>query len=387
MANSPRSDREAQSEHERASAPADAHTPCPEPSVTGGVTATDVDATASQSPSGRTAPPVAALSTEPSHGNGFPPAYQQAPPVRAKLSWTTLWSGLVQLKRTFRHLLEHTLGTFSPAPDASAKLGPGAPAGVIGPKQLAVCERVARDASDRLAKLEQKATTLLSVVAVVAPLTASTAVYIRQQPLSEWAARLTLIAVLMAAAFVLLAFFAVLRALAVRGHQFLYVGTVIDPTTDKVRSSEPENGYEGYDDFYGRGLLWEAMNRNAVCDHLADFVRGSQVFLALSVIFTLAAALPVLAVVHDSTQHVAGTISLDSTTLRSLRTPIDAARAENDARMDRVARTLDSLRARPADPQLTEQLEAIRRDIAVLRKRLSPTKGGQPLRTGRDTPQ
>jgi hypothetical protein len=230
------------------------------------------------------------------------------------------------------------------------------PHGQITSDQLPVCQAIAADSKDRLRTLEQKSTTLLSVIAIVAPLTASAAVFIKKQPLPPWAAAITLVFDFAAAVGLLLAFIAILRALAVRGHQELFLGTVIDPENDTIRTYDP--------DFGGRGLLWTAANRQATCDHIADFVRAAQVFLVGGVMLTVLAAVPVLAVVGNETQRIEGRVSLDTATLTALGGQIERAISQQAREMSDLRRAVDSLRVAPPDPRVTGLIDPLRSELA-----------------------
>lgn len=305
-----------------------------------------------------------------------PPAPPEAPPKylpeRQARRPFNFRGSIGQLGATFWHLLKHTLGTFEPAPHAATDISLTAPAGKIRGDQVAVCREIAAESVARLDKLEQKSTTLLSVIAVVAPLTASAAVFIKQQSLPKAAGAITLGLDVLATVAVLLAFVAVLRALAVRGHQALFLNTVIDPESDRIRDYD--------EDFYGRGLLYTAAHRQAVCDHIADFVRAAQVFLVLGVALASLASLPVLFAVHDSPTHVVGTVGLDASTLRGLRAGFTEDARLQDARVARLESVVDSLASlKAANDDIRHQIESLRVQI----RHLSPHRGATAPRGGK----
>lgn len=291
-----------------------------------------------------------------------PPKYLPERQARLPSKLSALPRLARQLGSTFAHLLRHTLSAYAPAPHAAVELSLSAPAGKIRGEQLAVCKEIAADSVARLDKLEQKSTTLLSVIAVVAPLTASAAVFIKKQSLPAFAGWVTLSLDVLGTVSVLLAFVAVLRALAVRGHQALFLNTVIDPESDRIREYD--------EDFYGRGLLYTAAHRQAVCDHIADFVRASQVFLVVGVALATVAALPALIVVHDEPTKVAGTFSLDGQTVRALQAPATRELAAHDIRLRQLETAAESLAAlRSATAVLQREITALRADIHSRRTR------------------
>jgi hypothetical protein len=143
----------------------------------------------------------------------------------------------------------------------------------------------------------------------------------------------TLIADLVAGGFLLLAFVAILRALSVRPHQALFLDTVIDPQSDSIRAFDP--------DFVGRGLLFVAAHRHAMCDHMAAFVRAGQLFLVIGVVCATAGAMPAL-FAPESALRFRGEVSVDSLTARPLMN-IDSSFKRVVMQLDRIQRSLDSV--------------------------------------------
>lgn len=298
------------------------------------------------------------------------PKFQPRPPLRRKLSVRETWRSVCGLTKTFAYLVGHTLGSFEQDPEpASVQISDSVPSGRFDAGTLAISQAISASSIARLEKLEQKATTLLSVIAVVAPITASVAVFIKQQALPVWASNFTLIFDVAGALIVLMAFVAALRALAVRGHQELYLDAVIDRNTDSVRPYS--------DDFWGRGLLWTAANRQAVCDHIADFVRAAQVFLVVGVVLLVLAAFPVLTVMRDDVQEITGTIRLSSETVDALRGDVAADPAARDRRLASVERELDSLRSGAREKALLEQMAALSAEVAMLRREVGKLRPRQ----------
>src|SRR3546814_19558294 len=72
-------------------------------------------------------------------------------------------------------------------------------------------------------------------------------------------------------------FLAILRALSVREREELGIDSVV-----ASRAFRKAN-----DDFHGRGLLYVYIKQQALNDHVATFIRASQMFLVTSIAFVL----------------------------------------------------------------------------------------------------
>jgi hypothetical protein len=255
------------------------------------------------------------------------------------------------------YLIRHTLGLFELYPLSRNPIKLDEPGGKISSQQLDVCKGIAADSEARLNKLEQKSTTLLSVVSVVAPLSVSAALFVAKEDLPSTVRFFTLSLDAMGAAFLVLAFFAVLRALAVRGQQQLFLNAVVDPAQDTIRDYDA--------DFYGRGLLYVAASREAVSDHVADFVRSAQLFLGIGVICVLVAGTPVIFLVRDAPQEFEGSVRLHPATLNELRRITeDNKDVTHTARLEE---RLDSLLRADLDVRVRRELDALRAEVAALR--------------------
>jgi len=258
------------------------------------------------------------------------PKYSAVAPRPQRLTLALLWQVWKGGWRRFGHFLGHTLSFFDPSPIAKADITRTAPGGTLDEKQVAVCEHLAASAEARLAKLEQKASTLLSVIVVVGPLVASAAVFAASQPLPA-GARVAVLAVdFLALISTLLASIGVMRALAVRGFEELFLNTVIDPTTDTIRQYDP--------DFFGRGLLHTTAMRQAVIEHIADFIRAGQLFLWVGLIAAMLAGALVLGFVNPPRDSLMGV----STTAVRVEREVDSSLAATADRVARIEARYDS---------------------------------------------
>jgi len=300
------------------------------------------------------------------------PKYALQPPARQRLSFQLLLRKSKDGLHALRVWTWHTIGFFEESPKG-VELTLTHPAGGISTEMLPVCQHLANDAEERLSKLEGKATGLLSLIAVVIPLTGSAAVFIQQNGLPAIARIVTLGINVAAMLAFLLALLAALRAVAVRTHPALFLNAVVDPASDQVREYKA--------DFYGRGLLHVAATRQAICDHIALFVRAAQLFLVLGVLLAASAAVPVLFYVHAETPAtIHGTVSIEWDSLKSIRDAVADAASASDAEMTRLESEVQSMRAAQADAakadvdRLTKEVEDLRKQIEAMAARLPATK-------------
>jgi hypothetical protein len=265
---------------------------------------------------------------------------------------------------------QHVLSVFENEPETVVPITLKRPGGTVSPEMLKICERLAEASEARLTKLDTKSTGTLSLVAVVIPVTASAVVFIRQHSLPPMVSAITLTLDVLAIAWLLLGLFAALRAFAIRGQQELYLNAVIDPATDTIRNYDA--------DFFGRGLLYIAAHRQAMGDHIADFVRAAQLFLVLGVTCAVGAAAPVLFFVGEDTQLVRGTITVDPQSIAAIQKNIDTALVDPSVRITRLEAQIESLRREQADPRTQVELERLGREVEALRRtqdRAQPASG------------
>jgi hypothetical protein len=292
-----------------------------------------------------------------------PSQYSHRRPQRIPYTRILLLGQLRYGVQTLIHLTQHTLGLFEPTPLALVPLTLSAPAGEILKPTLAICKQLADDADARAEKLETKSSSLLSLIALVAPLTASALVFIRQHRLPTVTSWITLVLDVVAMLCFLLGLVAAMRVLAVRGQQSLYLDTVVDPATNTIR---PYNA-----DFLGRGLLYIASVRQAMSDQIADFVRAAQMFLVIGVTLAVGAALPVLFQIREYKQSIQGTVALDPASLAAIQHDIETIGTYSDARFERLKAEIEELQDPPWRAALRAQIEDLQKQSADLRLKLA----------------
>ena len=290
---------------------------------------------------------------------GGRPKYVLDPPARQELTPRALLVAARESWRLVIHLVRHIFGMFDVMPKPASHLTSSHPGGVVSDDMLQVCHFLVNDSEARQAKLESKATGLLSLIALVIPLTASAAVFIRQNQMPPQTAVVTLGLNLFAMLCFIVGLLAALRAVSVRGGSTLFLNAVIDPDADQMRSYSA--------DFFGRGLLHAAATRQAICDHIADFVRGAQVFLVLGVLFAAAAAVPVLFNIRFDDHVIHGTVSVDPTSLRALQESVTTAATESTEQIGRLESDIQLLKAAQSNARVQTEIDRLSKELADMR--------------------
>lgn len=189
-----------------------------------------------------------------------------------------------------------TLSSFDTTATGPEALTPAHPPGNTEP-HLPLIREMYGEEHRRRDTLESKAGALLSLTTVLVPLLVSTSYYVLSaDAFGGWPRVAVLICMCMSIACLILAFFAAFRANSVNEVQVLRGRAILNPTQCEVRP------YSG--DFEARGLLWCTCANIGLNDHIANFVKASQLFLCTSVVvLLLGGALSVIGIVgfrHDS---------------------------------------------------------------------------------------
>jgi hypothetical protein len=238
------------------------------------------------------------------------------------------------------------------------------PEGSLQEEHLKACQLIYDTGEQRRKILEEKSTRTLSLVAALTPLIVSAAVYTGTG--NSLAARqrqfiLTIDAV--AFCFLLLAFIAAVRATGIRTFHSLHIGTVIDEEKGTIKAFSPN--------IFGRGLLWCAAVNAAVHDHLADFVRASQLFLVWSVILLLISATLVMFTLEPKppVQEIKGTVQIEPGTLQQLSTSIAGAAAPVAGGVSSAAEALQRVEEKLQHVDtLDQRLQVLNQRVTALEK-------------------
>lgn len=181
---------------------------------------------------------------------------------------------------TFLVLLRHTLSAYGTAPSPEQRITTNSPKGTIRPKLLQRIEQLWDAARTRSEHLEQKSTATLSGLGIAAPIVIALSAFIVKEPSISAMVRYTSLSlVALAIASMVMGFLAVLRALSVREREELGIDSVVVSCAFRKAT----------DDFHGRGLLYVYIKQQALNDHVANFIRASQMFLAISIVLVLLA--------------------------------------------------------------------------------------------------
>jgi hypothetical protein len=160
-----------------------------------------------------------------------------------------------------------------------------------------------------------------------------------------------------------LAFIAAMRATGIRTFHSLHLGTVIDEEKRTIKAFDPN--------IFGRGLLWCAAVNAAVHDHIADFVRASQLFLVWAVILLLISATPVMfaLVPKPPVQEIKGAVQIESGALQQLSTSLAGVAAPVASEVLRTAKVLQQVgeKLQRVDT-LEHRLQVIEQRVTVLEK-------------------
>ncbi|MCC5067076.1 hypothetical protein ABQF04_11235 [Xanthomonas campestris pv. campestris] len=206
--------------------------------------------------------------------------YLSKPPRRLPVSFRTYVDAAKKSIATFIVLLHHTLSAYGTAPPPEQSITTNSPKGTLRPKLLQRIEKLWEAARTRSEHLEQKSTATLSGLGIAAPIVIALSAFIVKQPsISAWVRYTSLLLVALAIASMVMGFLAILRALSVREREELGIDSVVVSRAFRRAT----------DDFHGRGLLYVYIKQQALNDHVANFIRASQMFLAISVALVLLA--------------------------------------------------------------------------------------------------
>ena len=236
--------------------------------------------------------------------------------------------------------------------------------GDLADEQLLQCQAILDQSEARRTHIEQKAQWAFTVIAFLMPSLASVLVFLIRDPALQATNRtLSLVLLLVSAGFLFLSFVSAARALAIRGSEILHLGAVI----------QAENGdFRKYDKaFHAQGLLYCATMNTATNDHIAQFVKGAHVLLAIAVVTFASGA--VSTGLHLTARpapplraEVIGTVSLS---------PSDLSGLHSDIR--EVAGALAALTAADSKENqiklLTDRVSALEAEVNALRSLSSST--------------
>ena len=149
--------------------------------------------------------------------------------------------------------------------------------GEIPDAQLALCQAIFDDCGERRAHVEKKALWTFTAITFLAPVLASILVSLFQGKETIFKDHQFSLVLLILSAFLLFSsFISVLRAVAIRGKETLYIHAVIDENTGNFKDYEKKT--------HAQGLLHCAIRNTALNDHIVQFVKNAHTLLALATI-------------------------------------------------------------------------------------------------------
>ena len=226
-------------------------------------------------------------------------------------------------------------------------------AGVIADEQFALCQAIFDDSEARGTRIEQKAQWTFTAIAFLMPALASILVFLIREP-AFGASSLSLVILLVSGCFLILSLILALRGIALRQREFLYIHAVID---------EKSGGFLKYKkESHAQGLLYCAIMNTATNDHIAQFVKGAHILLAIAVIgFTsgvIVAGFQMTArTVPPSKADIVGTVSLSPGLLSELHSDIRKMIAADRAA---IASTENQMK------RLSDQMSALEAEVSAL---------------------
>jgi len=224
------------------------------------------------------------------------------------------------------YFIKLTLSTYESGTETPVEITSASPSGAIDKDQLPICERIYEETVERNEYLTKKATSMLSSVAILIPLTVSALVYLATTAdLNIWCYRVTEFIATFSMIFLFLGFFAAFRTLFIKSYASLFLPHIIDIKNKAFKAPSV--------DLYGRNLLWSASKNTAMNDHKADFIRASQLFIAISVFLLILSTTPLIYTLSPKTrvQQISGDVQVSSktleTSLKDIKTEINAITA------------------------------------------------------------
>ena len=214
---------------------------------------------------------------------------------------------------------------FKSRPEAVAEFPEPDPGVKVSEPLVNQCRWIFDQAEDRRSHLEQKAQSTFSLMLFLVPLLTSLFVLVIGKGAISKAFGFTLTLIIVCSIFLILAFIAAVRAIAVKGGETLFLDAVVHESGQFRKYSEA---------YHAQGLLYCASINTAMNDHIAQFVKGAHILSAAAILALLVAAIPSVGLftapaVPVQTQIV-GPVSLSLPELSALQN--DVAGIKSDIR-------------------------------------------------------
>jgi hypothetical protein len=262
--------------------------------------------------------------------------FKAQPP--SSVDWRSVPKHLKRSFRSFGYIVWQIVTPFESRPKEIAEF-PEPDAGInVTDSHVKQCQWIFDQAEERRSHLEQKAQSTFSLMLFLVPLLASLFVLVIGKGTASRAFGFTLTLIIVSSIFLLLAFIAAVRAIAVKGGETLFLDAVIHESGQFRKYSEA---------YHARGLLYCASMNTAMNDHIAQFVKGAHILSAAAVLALLIAAIPstmlfIVPAAPAQTQIV-GPVSISSAELTRLSNDVTAMKGDVQ-KLSKAAVTAEDLR-------------------------------------------
>src|SRR5208337_1977535 len=244
------------------------------------------------------------------------PAYQFERPERIPLK---IWISRTAFRRAIKsalYLFAHTVLPYAGKPTSPQRqMTFDEPKGKIQQDHVALCQHIFETVESRRGRLEEKSSSMVTMLSILAPLIVSFLVFVIISDLSLSCLRVVAIVLATFSVIsILLAITAIFRTLWIQSSQVLYFGSIIDYEKDEIKSFDA--------DAIARGLLSTSSYNNALNDHLADFVKASQFLSMVSIFFMILSVFPAIYGMPQkpAIQRIEGEVNLSESLINEART-------------------------------------------------------------------
>lgn len=247
--------------------------------------------------------------------------FKAKPP--SPVEWRSIPKHANHILRSLGYILWQIVVPFKSRPEEIAEFPDPDPAIAVSDSHVKQCQWIFDQAEQRRSHLEQKAQSTFSLMLFLVPLLASLVVFVIGKGTTSKTFAFTLTLAIVSSIFLILAFIAAVRAIAVKGGETLFLDAVIDASGQFKKYSEA---------YHARGLLYCASMNTAMNDHIAQFVKGAHILSAAAVLTLLVAAIPSIELFTVPTSpvqtEIVGPVSISVPELASLRNDLASLRSD-----------------------------------------------------------
>jgi hypothetical protein len=295
-----------------------------------------------------------------------PSDFIAAPPKKIPYKDVLTLKYLQKILNRFLYLVTLIINVYDAKPLDPTSFTSANPAGEIKENQLKLCQSIYDETKERDEKLGQKSAFMLSSIAILIPLTVSALFYTRTvATINPALQKIITVLVTFSIIFIFFGFIAAFRALSIRSYDTLYIQSIIDV---------PQRVVVNYSvDKHARGLLWCATKITAMNDQKADFVRASQLFIALSMIFLLISSMPIIYAISPETkvQKISGNVQVSSESIKASLVDL-----KNEIKSSHL-NSLDAIKLDGKIDLINRKIIRIENEVDELRKKIKNETHGE----------